>query len=125
MRRVIWFIVGLFTLSSATAQEVQPKKLTMRGYLKDMASFIYSDSLFFQNQVHNRLNFAWYPNDQFTVVAEFRTRILTGDLVKYIPAYDRLVDSNNDYFDLSANVVSNRSVIINTMVDRLYVQWTE
>lgn len=125
MRGTIWFIVVLLSLSSATAQEEQPKKLTMQGYLKDMASFIYSDSLLFQNQVHNRLNFAWYPDDEFTVVAEFRTRILTGDLVKYIPAYDRLIDSNNDYFDLSANLVSNRSVIINTMVDRLYVQWTK
>jgi hypothetical protein len=90
-----------------------------------MASFIYvGDSLLFQNQVHNRLNFAWYANE-FTVYAEFRTRILSGDLVNDIPGYDRLIDSNNDYFDLSANVVNTRSIIINTMADRLYVQWVK
>lgn len=123
MRGAALFIFTLLSTFAAVAQEEEPT-LTMKGYLKDMASFIHiGDSLLFQNQVHNRLNFAWYANDEFTVYAEFRTRVLTGDLVNDIPGYDKLVDSNNDYFDLSANVVNNRSVIINTMIDRLYVQW--
>src|SRR3970040_2802556 len=100
MIRGILFAVTLFSFSLALAQEEKPKKFTVKGYLKDMASFIYvGDSLLFQNQVHNRLNFAWYANE-FTVYAEFRTRILSGDLVNDIPGYDRLIDSNNDYFDL-------------------------
>lgn len=125
MIRGILFAVILFSFSLALAQEEKPEKFTVKGYLKDMASFIYvGDSLLFQNQVHNRLNFAWYANE-FTVYAEFRTRILSGDLVNDIPGYDRLIDSNNDYFDLSANVVNTRSIIINTMADRLYVQWVK
>jgi hypothetical protein len=121
------FLAGLCLLSAHLlyAQE-EPEKFTMRGYLKDMASFIHiGDSLLFQNQVHNRLNFAWYASDAFTVYAEIRTRILTGDLVQHIPGYDRLIDSNNDYFDLSVNVINNRSVLWNTMADRLYVQWNQ
>ena len=84
----------------------------------------YGDSSLFQNLVHNRLNFAWYANKHFTVVAEFRTRILSGDFVKKIPNYKDYIDVNNDYFTLSANPVDNHSVLINTMADRLYVQWT-
>ncbi len=101
-----------------------PKKLTLKGYLKDMASFNFlGDSMMFQNLVHNRLNFAWYPNEHFTAYAEFRTRLLHGSFVRKIPNYGEFVDSNNDYFDLSANVIDEESVVLNTMVDRLYVQW--
>ena len=121
--RVVLAVLCVFSVHLIYGQE-EPKKFTMRGYLKDMASFIHvGDSLLFQNQIHNRLNFAWYPNDEFTVYAEIRTRILTGNLVRDIPGYERLIDSNNDYFDLSANVTSSRSVLWNTMADRLYVQW--
>lgn len=106
------------------AQDDEQPKLTMKGYLKDMASVNYlGDSSLFQNLIHNRLNFAWYANDKFTVYAEFRTRLLTGDLVRQIPGYGKLIDSNNDYFDLSANVIDSRSAVLNTMADRLYVKW--
>lgn len=106
------------------AQDDDQPKLTMKGYLKDMASVNYlGDSSLFQNLIHNRLNFAWYANDKFTVYAEFRTRLLTGDLVRQIPGYGKLIDSNNDYFDLSANVIDSRSAVLNTMADRLYVKW--
>lgn len=106
------------------AQDDEQPKLTMKGYLKDMASVNYlGDSSLFQNLIHNRLNFAWYANDAFTVYAEFRTRLLTGDLVREIPGYGELIDSNNDYFDLSANVIDSRSAVLNTMADRLYVKW--
>ena len=104
--------------------EQTPEKLTLKGYIKDMASFnFYGDSLMFQNLIHNRLNFAWYATPDFTFYLEGRTRILHGDFVRKIQGYDELIDSNNDYFDLSANVINERSVIMNTMVDRFYVQW--
>src|SRR5690606_15269539 len=91
-------VVGLMPFSSTLAQEERPKKLTAKGYLKDMASFLYvGDSLLFQRQLQNRLTFGWYANEACTVVAEFRTRILRGHLVKDIPGYDRLVDSNKGY----------------------------
>jgi hypothetical protein len=111
-------------LSFSQEEEVQkPKKITMKGYLKDMASFNwYGDSLLFQNLIHNRLNFAAYLNKEFTVVAEIRSRIITGDFVRRVPGYDALIDSNNDYFDMSINA-SNSSAILNIMADRLYVQW--
>lgn len=123
--RILLVVAWLLAVNLIYAQD-EPDKFTMRGYLKDMASFIHvGDSLLFQNQVHNRLNFAWYANDEFTFYAEIRTRILSGDLVRDIPGYERLVDSNNDYVDLSVNLVSNRSLIWNTMADRLYVQWNK
>lgn len=108
----------------AQDQEEKPKKLAFKGYLKEMASVnYYGDSLLFQNLIHNRLNFAWYANTKFTFVAEFRTRILMGDFVKKVPNYSAYIDANNDYFDFSSNLVKNKTVLFNTMADRLYLQW--
>ncbi len=85
----------------------------------------YGDSLLSQNLIHNRLNFAWYANKEITVVAQFRTRLFTGDFVKRVPDYSAFIDVNNDYFHLSANPINNKSVLLNTMADRLYIQWSK
>ncbi len=136
MRLGAFFWIAAFGFSIARAQDVSPvqdnspsldapARLTLKGYLKDMASFnFFSDSMLFQNLIHNRLNFAWYASESFTAHAEFRTRLIHGDMVRDIPGYDRLIDSNNDYFDLSASA-SNESVVFNAMIDRLYVQWAK
>lgn len=122
---IVLLLMAGFAYAQEEASEEQPK-LTMKGYLKDMASITYlGDSSLFQNLVHNRLNFAWYASDQLTVYAEFRTRLISGDFVRKIPGYAELVDSNNDYFDLSANAIDSRSAILNVMADRLYLQWAK
>ena len=120
------FVPILFLIFSVCyAQDEKQKKLTMKGYLKDMASLnFYGDSLLFQNLVHNRINLAWYASSEFTVIGEFRTRLITGDFVKKVPNYSTLIDSNNDYFDLSVKA-SSSSTVLNMMADRLYVQWTK
>src|SRR5690349_7995 len=124
MRLTFFLFLLIPQLLFAQNKKEESKKLTVKGYLKDMPSLnYYGDSSLFQNLVHNRLNFAWYANSHFTVVAEFRTRILSGDFVKKIPNYKDYIDVNNDYLTLSANPVNNGSVLINTMADRLYVQW--
>lgn len=110
---------------SQEEEEQKPKKITVKGYLKDMASFNwYGDSLLFQNLIHNRLNFAAYVNNQFKVVAELRSRVIAGDFVSRVPGYSSIIDSNNDYFDMSINA-SSSSAILNIMADRFYVQWTK
>ncbi|MBK5278202.1 MAG: hypothetical protein JJE09_04985 [Bacteroidia bacterium] len=125
LRIVIVLILIPFANLFAQDEQASPKKLNMKGYLKEMASFnYYGDSLLFQNLVHNRLNFAWYPNKELTVYVELRTRLLMGDLVRDVPNYGKLVDSNNDYFDLSINAIDSKSALLNIMADRAYLQWS-
>lgn len=109
------------------AQETEkPKKLILRGYIKDMLSLSYlGDSSLYQNLVHNRLNFAWYASPSLTLYAEFRNRLITGDYVKKIPNYGQLIGYSDEYLDLSANLISSGSTIFNTAADRLYVQWSK
>ena len=82
----------------------------------------FADTLWYDNLTHNRLNLAWYPNDEFSVYIEMRNRLFVGSSVKYFPNYGELIDSNNDFFDLS-HTFSGDNVVLNMMFDRLYVQW--
>jgi hypothetical protein len=122
----IFLLSAIYSLAQEETEEQEPKKFTLKGYIKDMASFnFYGDSLMFQNLIHNRLNFAWYATNELTFYMEVRTRLLHGDFVSRIPNYAEIVDSNNDYFDLSANLINEKSVILNTMMDRFYLQWAK
>ncbi|HEX5168079.1 MAG TPA: hypothetical protein VFW11_02825 [Cyclobacteriaceae bacterium] len=128
MKRYIVFILWLvhFTLFGQDDESEKPKKFTLKGYVKEMASLnALGDSLMFQNLIHNRLNFAWYPNKHFTFYAEFRNRLITGDFVSEVPGYAELINSNNDYFDLSANLIESNNAVLNVMADRLYMQWAK
>jgi len=124
MKFGIIFLLASILVFRAMAQDTDEKKVTFKGYLKNMSSFNYlNDDLWFEDLTHNRLNLAWYPNEQFSFFVEARNRLFLGDFVKDIPNYSSIIDANNDYFDLSANLINNKSAILNVMVDRAYVQW--
>lgn len=122
-----FILTFFFGLSWAImAQDTDEKKIAFKGYLKNMSSFHYlNDDLWLEDLTHNRLNLAWYPNKQFSVFFEVRNRLFIGDFVKDIPNYSSIIDANNDYFDLSANLIDNKTAILNVMVDRVYMQWNK
>ena len=128
---VIWLVLLYQTVWCQTSNDSE-KKLLLNGYIKDLVTFNFvednplsDDKLFLDNLIHNRLNFKWYPNDNLTGFLEIRNRIFHGDLVKAIPNYSSFVDVNNDFFDLSVNVVDRDNLLIHSMIDRLYVQWNK
>lgn len=104
----------------------EESKVVFKGYLKNMSTLTdIGDKVWYENLTHNRLNLTWYPNNKTTFYFEVRNRILIGDFVNDIPKYSDLIDVNNDYFDLSANLIHNGSVVFNSMIDRVYVQWND
>jgi len=109
---------------STEIQKKKEKKWHLRGYVKEMITLnITDDSTTLDNLIHNRLNFKWYPNDHFNFYFEVRNRIFSGDMVSSIPDYERQVDSNNDYFDMSVQKSFGSSVLFQSMIDRAYVEW--
>ncbi|HOO08989.1 MAG TPA: hypothetical protein PKW06_03520 [Cyclobacteriaceae bacterium] len=126
MKKFFLVLIASHFAMASFAQEGDKKKITFQGYLKNMGSFNYfNDELWVEDLTHNRLNFAWYPDDDFSIYVEFRNRLFVGDFVRGIPHYNKIVDSNNDYFDLSANLVDTKYALLNVMADRAYVQWNK
>lgn len=126
MKKQALILIGVILSFTSFAQESDEKKVTFKGYLKNMGSFNYfNDELWVEDLTHNRLNFAWYPDEHFSVFVEFRNRLFLGDFVSDIPNYHKIIDSNNDYFDLSANLINSKSALLNVMADRVYVQWNK
>jgi hypothetical protein len=126
---VVAILIFLLPISSLWAQDdYKEPKWAFKGYLKNMSTLSWSplvgDTLWYDNLTHNRLNLAWYPNEEFSVFIEMRNRLFVGSSVKNFPNYGELVDSNNDFFDLSYTA-SNESMVLNIMFDRLFVQWVK
>ncbi|HHP7241517.1 MAG TPA: hypothetical protein ACFCUD_07580 [Cyclobacteriaceae bacterium] len=122
MRQIFTLTLCLYTFISLAQQN--NKKLFINGYIKNMATFNFSesDSLLMENLIHHRLNFKWYPTPNLTGKLELRNRIIFGDFAKNVPNYKALIDVNNDHFDLSYIPAENNPVI-HLMVDRAYLQW--
>lgn len=111
----------------AQAQE-QEVKWELNGYVKDLRTLFFvdgADSVLTDNLLHNRLNFQWYANEHLTARVELRNRIFYGELVRQIPDFGSLPDVNNDFFDLSFNLIDARSVVFNTTIDRVFLEYNK
>ncbi len=105
------------------AQEKE-KMITLNGYLTTMQSSMFdsiSGPFLNENLVHNRLNFKAYLNDKITFAAEFRNRLFTGDMVRYGRPYAGLIGDDDGMIDMSWNIIEEQSVLLNTTVDRLWL----
>lgn len=126
---ILGLIISVSSLSLFAQEEYKESKFAFKGYLKNMSTLSWTpylaDTLWYDNLTHNRLNLAYYPNDEFSVFVEMRNRLFVGSSVKTIPNYGELVDSNNDFFNLSYNLIDNESMVLNIMLDRLFVQWVK
>ena len=128
--RTFFCIFSIFILNVNIIQsQTEEKNWALNGYVKDLQSFIYlsQDKIYLSdNLIHNRLNFVWYPNDAWTVKAELRNRFFYGDQIRLNPDYGaQLDDANKAYFDLSVNWLDKNSLIFNSNIDRLYLQYSK
>ena len=104
------------------------KKWELNGYVKDLRTLYFFDgldSVLVDNLLHNRLNFKWFASENLTVKVEFRNRIFYGELVRQLPDFGKLPDTNNDFFDLSFNIIDANAVVFNTTIDRGYVEYNK
>ncbi len=138
MKKGILFFALLLCCQGLAAQD-DPKSWRLNGYLKGLQSgFLFNqsypgfgqngvqlvDTFLVDNLIHNRVNFWWYVDEHFTFRADLRTRIFYGDLVRAAGDYAGLVDdANNDYFDLSLVLIDNPSLVMQSMLDRLYFEY--
>jgi hypothetical protein len=98
--------------------------ITLNGYVTTMQSVMFdslSGPFMNENLIHNRLNFKGYLGKNVTFAAEFRNRLFTGDLVRLGSYYSDLIGTDNGLVDMSWNIVDEQSFLINSTLDRLWL----
>jgi len=94
------------------------------GYLSNMQSVMFEridGQWTLDDLTHNRLNFKAGYGTHVNAAVEVRNRFLFGETVKYFPGYDELIGKDPGWADLSWNLVSDTSFILNTSIDRAYI----
>ena len=128
----IFFLIA-FSLPSIHSQDSTntPKTWLLSGYQKSLHGiFQISEPAFGIDEtlvdgfLHNRLNFEWFPSDQWTFHAQLRTRLFYGDLVRssLFPGFKESLDQGNDVLNLQLLNVGT-DVIVHSILDRLYLQY--
>ncbi len=122
----VFLLLSLPYSQTAHAQNSWTDRVTFRGYLKFMQTNLIqdADSILTENLIHNRLNFRLLISDRMTGGIEVRNRVFYGDLVKSIPGYGDLVSGYDGVFHLEKTWVDSDAVVINTIVDRLWMNYS-
>ncbi|MBS1904574.1 MAG: hypothetical protein JSS75_12775 [Bacteroidetes bacterium] len=95
-----------------------------RGYLKQLTIFQFArsiDTVVTLGELHNRLGLSVSIGSRLELHAEARTRLYYGEGVRYVSDASQLVGSSNE----SIMWAHNRSLILHTMLDRLYLDETD
>ncbi len=128
MRTIIILLFSLLCYFS-NAQGEQ-KNWTLNGYVKNLQSlFILSqqNQALQDNLLHNRLNFKWYANDNWTLTVEARNRLFWGDQARLSGGkpFINSLDVANDFFDLSIGTANAQGLAAHSMIDRLYWEYVK
>lgn len=122
-------ILICWTILHVSAQE-EPKwtdKFSLHGYVKYMPSvnfMKYSDTNF-DHLIHNRINFRGDLTDRLMLRVELRNRVFFGNTVSTTqPIYGYLTGKDNGEVDLSFLPVNSSDLIISTVIDRAYFNYT-
>lgn len=118
--------VLLFVALSLNAQEGS-SNISTKGYLSSMQSAVFEEldgDWAMDNLVHNRINLRLYAGSRITFGLEMRNRVFTGDMLRSDPDYSTRMGADNGWMDLSWNLIDQKSVLLNTSLDRFWVDFS-
>jgi hypothetical protein len=115
----------------AWAQDDGESKFEFKGYLKYLTTVNFqevNEDWITDNLFHNRLEFRYYPQEKWKFDLEMRNRLFYGEFVKLSNKnpgmnYADFIDRDNGFFDLSFNWAEGSSYVMNTTIDRFYVDY--
>lgn len=105
-----------------------PKRYEIKGFVKDMQNAFFNDyanSLITGNLIHNRINFKWKLTSNLHLRIESRNRFFYGEQVKYNPDFSTSIGSDNGYFNLTYNLIKEKSFVFNSTFDRALLNWSK
>ena len=119
----------LFGFVNMFAQDEQSvfDRMSLNGYVKNLTTVFLppggDTSLFADNLIHNRLDYAWYLNENFTFSTSMRNRLFFGESVKAAPAFYDLLAEDLGYFDLTILWFNDKGAAFQSTFDRLNIDF--
>ncbi len=101
------------------------KKWAVNGYVSYMSNYMQSDLMQLEtmdNNLHNRINVGWYPNDKLTGSLQMRNRFFIGDQMRADSMNFSKKEMEKDM--LSMNVAQGDMFVLNSMIDRLSFKYS-
>jgi hypothetical protein len=100
---------------------------SLNGYISNMQQVTFEDirgNWVSDNLFHNRLNFKTYFGNSVNFTLEVRNRFMYGETVKYTPDYEEMMGKDPGWVDLTWNLAADSSFILNSSIDRVYLDLT-
>ena len=127
MRQTL-LIIGIIT--SITASVNGQSKVDFSGYMNDMQTvyLLEDNNWIWENQVHRRLNFDYYPASWLKITLQERTRFLQGNSLRKFPGYEQMFGLDGGWADLSfaqaGEINDSTGYVYASMIDRAYAEFT-
>lgn len=129
------FILAFVTMLIIHVNAHAQSSIDFNGYVKELSMYYkptepipVSETKtldnFFLNQIHNRLNFSWYVNSNWTFDVEARNRVFFGPTIRDFPEYEDFINQDNGFFDLGTVLISQDSWFLHSVIDRAWVDYT-
>ncbi|MDQ1296149.1 MAG: hypothetical protein QG611_127 [Bacteroidota bacterium] len=124
MKRISVTALLMLIMSSPVFSQEKQRAVTLNGYLTTMQSAMFdslSGPVVYENLLHNRINIKGYINENITLAAEFRNRLISGDMVRSYYGYSDMMSADDGWIDMSWNIIEKNSFFLNTTIDRLWL----
>ncbi|MFH0841746.1 MAG: hypothetical protein V1903_03900 [Bacteroidota bacterium] len=125
MKKILIIILFILSFNPVLlSQDEKQKYIELNGYLTTLQSAMFdtlSGPFFYENLLHNRLNFKGYLNENITLAVELRNRLFTGDMVRLYYGYSDMIATDNGWADMSWNIIDKNSFFLNTTIDRIWI----
>jgi len=124
MKKPIYFLI-LFLLVKITLKSQE--KFAIDGYVSQMGSSVFisdSSNATWDYILHNRINTAYYFNENVTAKLQFRNQFLWGETIELTPDYAEKFSMDNGFFDLNWNWYGGSKSVLNTQIDRAFLEYT-
>ncbi len=124
MRQSFFVLIILLLLPAHLKSQDKKIQADLKGYISSMQNVMFEqpeDSWIKQNIIHNRLNFRLYAGSRITFAVDLRNRFFISDMFEYSSIYADNLSVDRGFMDLTANIFEERSFVLNTSVDRLWL----
>jgi len=131
-KQLLFLCLVLIISTINTQAQSKLKNYQIKGYVKNLQnitintidlSFFQNNSVVTGNTLHNRFNFKWFINEELRFAAELRNQLFVGEQVSMNPFFGETIDEGNGLVDLSFNWIDDPSVVLNTQIDRFWLDW--